>query len=1100
LNAELLLARLESQGIQLRADAGRLLLNAPKGSVTGELKDAIAANKDALLSLLARRESVRAGSIAPLDRTLPLPVSTFQERLWILQRITPSDTSFNFVAYWVLDGVAEGAVLSAVRSLFERHEVLRSTFRDESGVLSAYPQPVDAVPFDAEDLRAQDTAAANARVQALLDAESTRPFELTTKPPVRVHVFRLADARWGVAMSVHHIALDAWSLGLLEQELTETARSGVVAPPPAVQYADFAAWQRSSQEPAVVASDLEWWSKKLAGAPQLSLFSPDRPHLTDTAGAVRLYRFAPELTAAVRRLARENNVTPYMVLVAATAAVLRWHTGQGEAVFGSPMGVRELRETESMIGPFVNLLLLRLDLADDPAFSTLLGRVRDALLDAHAHRNVSFESLLEKLKPPRTFDHSPLFQIALVHHNAPARSGGITRSGGAMHEITMYLREAEQDGLELAFEYRAGLFTPEAIDRIDSHIEAVLARAALVAGTRLSELCVLTEAERRRVVQEFNATDAPRDSTVFPRVFGQRASGRTAVAASCDGRTISYPELNRRANQLARHLIANGATSGSRVAVCVHRSLDLLVALLAVQKSGAAYVPLDPGFPPERLAFMLKDSRAAALLTAGDAAEGLELPEGVVLLAIDADAAAINALDASEPGVEILPSDPAYVLYTSGSTGRPKGVVVQHGALMNFLLSMARVPGLREQDVLAAVTTISFDIAGLELYLPLLVGARIELVPREIAADGRELAERLASSGATLLQATPATWRLLIEAGWQGAAGFRALCGGEALPRDLAADLLTRVEELWNLYGPTETTIWSTVARIGRDMPDITIGKPIDNTQVYLRDAAGRLVPPGVAGEIWIGGQGVALGYHDRPELTSERFVPDPYSAHTGAKLYRTGDLGRWRDDGRLEHLGRLDQQVKIRGFRIELGEIEVVLGAHPAIRQAVVVARAASPSDLRLVAYVVYQQGEDLTVSEVRRYLRGELPDYMIPSLVVALDAVPLTPNGKVDRAALPDPFKAAAMTSSASYEPPALGMEEMLARIWSDVLKVERVSAQDNFFELGGHSLLSLRVAAAVEKESGWRMDPRVLFFQPLSQIAAMGTEALGGTARAS
>ena len=1099
MNAELLLARLESQGIQVRADAGRLLLNAPKGSVTGELKDAIAANKEALLSLLARRDSVRSGSITPLDRTQPLPVSSFQERLWILQRITPSDTSFNFVAYWVLDGVAEGTVLSAVRSLFERHEVLRSTFRDESGVLSAYPQPVDVVPFEAEDLRPLDSVATSARVQALLDAESTRPFDLTTKPPTRVHAFRLGDARWGVAMSVHHIALDAWSLGLLEQELMETARSGVVAPPPAVQYADFAGWQRSSQEPAVVASDLEWWAKKLTGAPQLSLFSPDRPHLTDTAGAVRLYRFAPELSAAVRRLARENNVTPYMVLVAATAAVLRWHTGQGEAVFGSPMGVRELRETESMIGPFVNLLLLRLDLADDPAFSTLLGRVRDALLDAHAHRNVSFESLLEKLKPPRTFDHSPLFQMALVHHNAPARSGGIARSGGAMHEITMYLREAEQDGLELAFEYRTGLFTPEAIDRIDSHIEAVLARAAQVTGSRLSELCVLTDAERRRVVQEFNATDAPRDSTVFPRAFEQSAAARsTAVAATCDGQSISYTELSRRANQLARHLIANGATSGSRVAVCVHRSLDLLVALLAVQKSGAAYVPLDPGFPPERLAFMLKDSRAAALLTAGDAADGLDLPEGVVSVAIEADTA--KTLDASDPDVAIQPSDPAYILYTSGSTGRPKGVVVPHGALMNFLLSMARVPGLREQDVLAAVTTISFDIAGLELYLPLLVGARIELVPREIAADGRELAERLASSGATLLQATPATWRLLIEAGWQGTAGFRALCGGEALPRDLAAELLTRVEELWNLYGPTETTIWSTVARIGRDMPDITIGNPIDNTQVYLLDTAGRLVPPGVAGEIWIGGQGVALGYHDRPELTAERFVSDPYSALAGARLYRTGDLGRWRDDGRLEHLGRLDQQVKIRGFRIELGEIEVVLGAHPAIRQAVVVARAASPSDLRLVAYVVYQQGEDLTVSEVRRYLRGELPDYMIPSLVVALDAVPLTPNGKVDRAALPDPFKAAATASSASYEPPAPGMEQMLARIWSDVLKVERVSAQDNFFELGGHSLLSLRVAAAVEKESGWRMDPRVLFFQPLSQIAAMGTEALGGTARAS
>jgi acyl-CoA synthetase (AMP-forming)/AMP-acid ligase II len=410
---------------------------------------------------------------------------------------------------------------------------------------------------------------------------------------------------------------------------------------------------------------------------------------------------------------------------------------------------------------------------------------------------------------------------------------------------------------------------------------------------------------------------------------------------------------------------------------------------------------------------------------------------------------------------------------------------------MNFLWSMAREPGLTAADVLAAVTTISFDIAGLELYLPLLVGARIELVARDTAADGPALAAVLNERGATVLQATPATWRLLVETDWRAGPGFRGYCGGEALPRDLANSLLERVGELWNLYGPTETTIWSTVEHVTRDN-DITIGRPIANTQVYIVGSSGELRPIGVSGEIWIGGAGVAIGYHDRQELTAERFVADRFGARPGGRLYRTGDLGRWRADGRIEHLGRLDHQVKIRGFRIALGEIDAVLAALPAVRQSVVAARDASPSDRRLVAYVVYQPGEDLTVSEIRRHLRGKLPDYMVPSLVVALDAIPLTPNGKVDRSALPDPFRNAS-AAAAQYEAPSSEMERLLADVWMDVLKVERVGVHDNFFELGGHSLLSLRVAAAVQRRSGWRMDPRTLFFQPLSQIAAAGGTAV-------
>jgi acyl-CoA synthetase (AMP-forming)/AMP-acid ligase II len=422
-------------------------------------------------------------------------------------------------------------------------------------------------------------------------------------------------------------------------------------------------------------------------------------------------------------------------------------------------------------------------------------------------------------------------------------------------------------------------------------------------------------------------------------------------------------------------------------------------------------------------------------------------------------------------------------------------VVISHAALANFLDSMARSPGLEAPDVLAAVTTISFDIAGLELYLPLMVGARVELVPREVAMDGTALAERLAASRATVLQATPSTWRLLVDSGWQPARPIRALCGGEALPRDLADALLGRVRQLWNLYGPTETTIWSTIDRIETPDSAITVGRPIANTQVYVLDAAQQPVGIGVPGEIWIGGRGVAIGYHRQPELTADRFLPDPYSAVVGAKFYRTGDLGKWDVRGRLHHMGRLDHQVKIRGYRIELGEIEAQLATHPAVRQAVVLAREAGPGDLRLVAYVVYQAGEDLTVSDVRRHLRKQLPDYMIPAMVVAQESLPLTPNGKIDRAALPDPFRVARRSATLT-DAPAPGLEQRLAQIWQDLLKIDRVGPHDNFFELGGHSLLSLRAAARIAEATGWRMDPRSLFFQDLRQIAALASAAQSST----
>ena len=596
------------------------------------------------------------------------------------------------------------------------------------------------------------------------------------------------------------------------------------------------------------------------------------------------------------------------------------------------------------------------------------------------------------------------------------------------------------------------------------------------------------DAEELARLRDWNATTAwyPRDK-IFSQIFeDQVARCGGAIALSCDGVEMTYAELDARANAVARRLREYGVVLGAMVGLCVDRSLGLFIALIAIHKAGGAYVPLDPSFPVERLHYMLSDSGAKVLVTTDACAGALQVPDGVLILDLAAHEK-LDLLPTSKLDHRAGPQDAAYVIYTSGSTGWPKGVAVSHGALLNFLWSMRQSPGLSASDVVAAVTTVSFDMAALELYLPLMVGARIELVARKTATDGKALAQSLAQSQTSVLVATPAMWRMLVEAGWQGRKGFRAVSGGEPLPRDLARDILGRAEELWTLYGPTETTVGSTIERVGSGSGPISIGRPIANTQIHILDSCGETVSVGSTGELWIGGDGVAIGYHRRAELTAERFIPDRFSGEPGARLYRTGDLGYWGTDGKLYHLGRLDHQVKIRGFRVELDEIEIILRSHAAVRQAVVVAAEAQNGDQKLVAYILFRYGQDLTASDVRRYLRRQLPGYMIPSIVVSLDAMPLSPAGKVDRNALPDPFHNT-ICRLASHGPPSPGTEQVIAEIWQSVLLVDGVGPEDNFFEIGGDSLLTLRVAQMVEKRTGFQMDPRTLFFNNLRQVAAI------------
>ena len=1095
MSARTLLARLDALGVEFLAEDGRLRARATRGQLDDELKQAIAAHKAELIDLLAQR-AVAAAPLVRVARDGLLPLSFFQERLWLLQQLEPESTAYLIAAVWQApQGMATARLVAALDRLQGRHQGLHSVFVEEDGAPRA--RRVEPPAIECHDLSHLAPHEQRLRVAADIERVVHTPVDLATQT-ARFTTYRFDETTCSVMLSAHHIVVDAWSIGLLMRELARSLAgqySGTLST--ALQYADYAAWQRQTQDPQAIAAELGWWAQTLKGAPQLSVFPPDRLPGAPASGTSIEFEWNADLSAGLRRLVRDEGATLYMALLAACAALLRAHTGQGDLLLGSPMGVRERPEFETLVGPFVNLLVVRLDLADDPGFAELLRRARNALLDAHAHRQVPFEMLVERLKPVRSLNHSPLFQVAVVQHNAAPPGDVSITSGGALHELTWFFREL--DGRIVgSFEYRADLFTAEAIGRIASQLQALVRAAVADRHRPVSGLPLLSADERQRLLLEFNRTAVALDTTPLARQFErQAATTPERIAVAFEGQRLDYAGLNRQANQLARHLRASGVGPGVLVGVCMDRSPALLVALLAVHKSGGAYAPLDPAFPAGRLAFMLQDSGARVLLTSGDAASAIEPPAGVRCINPVQEANTLAALDGRDLEPLGCADDPAYVIYTSGSTGRPKGVTVPHGALANFLGSMRLEPGLQADDVLAAVTTISFDIAGLELYLPLICGARIELVSRDTASDGAALAEHLNACGATVLQATPATWRLLLEAGWRPARPLRAFCGGEPLPRELADALLAHAHEVWNLYGPTETTIWSTLERVRHSPEPVSIGKPIANTQVYVLDGHAEPVPIGVPGELWIGGAGVALGYHRRPELSAERFVPDRFSARPGARLYRSGDLARWDAQGRLHHLGRLDHQVKIRGFRIELGEIEASLSAHPAVRQAVVMGREAGPADLRLVAYIVFQPGEDLTASDVRRHLRRDLPDHMIPSLVVAVDAIALTPNGKVDRAALPDPFKNA-VQAKRSFVEPAPGAEQVMASIWRDILQVERVGAEDNFFDLGGHSLLSLRVAAAVQKQLGWRMDARTLFFQDLRQVVAIAAAGQAGAGR--
>jgi len=1045
--------------------------------------------------VLAGRGARSIASAVRMRWSGPAPLSFSQERMWLIQSLNPANTAYNMgAALWLRGELDVAAVCASFDELIARHDILCSRVQLLDEEMRQVVEPARPGMLRCTDLRSHPAAAAEALRRANADLRGT--FDLARGPLFRAQLLRTAETTFLFSLALHHIAGDQWSMGVFGRELSllyNRRRRGETAPlePLPISYRDFAQWERSGVRAAHIERQLRFWRRELADLPTIDLpVDRLRPRLWTMNGAFHQQKIPRQLLAAVAGVARNSGSTIFMTLLAAYAALLRRMSGQSDLPIGVPVANRTLSAVEGLVGVFVNTVIIRVDARADPSFGELLARVRRTALDAFANQDVSFDRLVQEVAQRGDPSRAPLAQVMFNVTNAPMHGiqldgvsweQAVVDRGGAQFELSFTVDTELSHSLTV--EYNTDLFERDTIERLTEQYLALLQSAASAPETRISRLAILPAAQWA-ALQRWNDTAAAVPAATFPALFtAQAARSAARVAISFDGRVMTYGELDARATALAGWLQRAGARRGERVAVCVRRSPELLVSLLAVQKSGSAYVPLDPDFPAERLKYMLGDSGARVVLTSGP------LPEGFTLLQ---DVTTIDLATASlESGPELtdgpMPGDPAYVLYTSGTTGRPKGVTVSHGALSNFLQSMRVTPGLSESDVIAAVTTVSFDIAGLELYLPLLVGARIELVAREVGGDGAALAQLLHSAAITVMQATPATWRLLIDAGWRGSARLKALCGGEALSRKLADDILDRVAELWNLYGPTETTIWSTLERVERGSQTISIGRPIANTRVHVLDDYGAVAPIGVLGEICIAGAGVAAGYHGLPALTAERFIADSHSGVPGGRLYRTGDLGRWGADGKLYHEGRSDLQIKLRGFRIEPGELEQALTSHPAVKHAVVVVREAGAEDPRLVAYVVLDDGAEATISEIKRHLRALLPAYMIPSVVAPLLTLPLSPNGKLDRAALPDPFAAPGRATAASESPPT-ALERQLAQIWMSALKVAHVGPSDNFFELGGYSLLALRVAQQLERHTGRRLDPRTLFFHGLREVAEM------------
>jgi len=1073
--------------------------------MTPDLHNELAARKAEILRLFKEASLVtrpQPAAIARISRDNKLPLSFAQMRLWLLNQLEPRSVAYNIPIQFRSKGNFNLAAFEqSLSEIVRRHEVLRTYYLSVNGRPVQKIAPTEPFKISVVDLQTLSETERQKEAERLAVVDEIQPFDLSRAPLMRATLLKLAPEEQVLLMNVHHIAFDRWSLGVLVHELSVLYKAflnGRESPLPElpIQYADFAVWQREWLQGEVLQTQLDYWKEKLGGnLPVLELPTDHpRPAVQTYNGSTVSFVLSPELTERLRALSRREGVTLFVALLAAFQVLLMRYTGQEDILVGTPIANRNRTEIEGLIGFFVNTLVMRSDLSKNPTFQELLGRVQETALGAYAHQDLPFEKLVEELSPERDMSRSPIFQVLFSFLNTPMQPLELPGlepsrmkgdSGTSKFDLTLYAIE-RPEGLSCIFEYNTDLFNANRIERMAGHLRVLLESIVRDPSLRLSELPILTAEEWHQLLVEWNDTrrDYPKD-VLLHQLFeaqAERRPGALALAGpslaptSTSHVSRTYAELNHKANKLACYLQTLGVGSEVLVAVCMARTVEMVVGLLAILKVGGAYVPLDPAYPPERTAFILEETQVRVILTQRSMTSTFANYQSHVLCLDDPNLEAdIEKLPGHNRQISITPPDPsnlAYVIFTSGSTGRPKGVAIEHRSIVSFLHWARTVFTPAELAGVLASTSICFDLSVFELFATLSWGGKVIL-----AENVLQLPDLTDANEVTLINTVPSAMTELLRLNEVPPSVQVVNLAGEPLHQSLVDQIyqLPTIHKVYDLYGPSETTTYSTFALRQRDAA-ATIGRPIANTQVYLLDPYLQPVPCGVLGEIYIGGQGLARGYLHRPEMTAERFVPNPFSRISGTRLYKTGDSARYLPDGNLEYLGRLDHQVKIRGFRIELGEIETVLRSHSGVRDAVVVVREGGGK--QLVAYVVLAEESACTSAELRDYLKQKLPDYMVPAAWVSLPALPLTPNGKVDRKALPTPDQQQPDLAS-RYVAPCTETEKTLAKVWQEVLGVKEVGVHDDFFELGGHSLLGMSLIGEVERVFGMRF-PLVSLFQ--------------------